>query len=64
MPWGDDERVHAHLRTLEIDVSQARALFSLFDVDESGEVAIEEFVEGCMQVRGGATGTDINVLMF
>jgi hypothetical protein len=59
-----DARVQAYFRTLEIDVSQARALFVLLDLEESDEVPIDRFVEGCMRMRGDAKSIDVNMLLF
>eukprot|EP00928_Gymnodinium_smaydae_P039690 TRINITY_DN27052_c3_g2_i1.p1 TRINITY_DN27052_c3_g2~~TRINITY_DN27052_c3_g2_i1.p1 ORF type:complete len:888 (-),score=173.99 TRINITY_DN27052_c3_g2_i1:134-2797(-) len=59
-----DERVRAYFQTLEIDVSQAKALFLLLDIDESDEVPINRFVDGCMRMRGSATSIDVNMLLY
>merc|ERR1712032_1050982 len=58
----DDEKIIAYLRTLEIDIDQVRTLFTLLDVDNTGEVDLEEFVGGCLRLRGGATSMDMAVL--
>lgn len=60
----DDDRVKAYFSTLELDVSQARALFTLFDVDETNEVGIEEFIGGCMRLKGLAKSVDVNMLLY
>merc|ERR1719343_1139607 len=60
----EDDKIMAYLRTLEIDVSQVRTLFMLLDVDNTGEVDIEEFVGGCLRLRGGATNMDLAVLKY
>merc|ERR1712217_649650 len=39
------------------------ALFKLLDLDGSGCVDIEEFCDGCMQLKGEAKSYDIKVLM-
>eukprot|EP00927_Polykrikos_kofoidii_P027073 TRINITY_DN23958_c0_g1_i1.p1 TRINITY_DN23958_c0_g1~~TRINITY_DN23958_c0_g1_i1.p1 ORF type:complete len:1102 (+),score=197.70 TRINITY_DN23958_c0_g1_i1:299-3604(+) len=59
-----DARMKAYLSSLELDASQARALFLLLDVDESGEVAMEEFVSGCMRLKGAARSMDVNMLLY
>merc|ERR1712187_857377 len=56
--------IQAYLKTLEIDVSQVRTLFTLLDVDRTGEVDIDEFVGGCLRLRGGATSMDLAVLKY
>merc|ERR1712187_738810 len=48
----------------EIDASQAQALFMLLDVDESGEVNVDEFVKGCMRLKGSARSMDVNMLLY
>lgn len=59
-----DEKVQAYFGTLGLDVSQARALFLLLDTDESNSVGIEEFVWGCMKLKGDAKSIDVNMLLY
>merc|ERR1711957_192859 len=51
-------------QALELDVSQARALFMLLDVDETNEVELEEFIGGCMRMKGDAKSIDVNMLLY
>merc|ERR1719343_339767 len=60
----EDDKIMAYLRTLEIDVSQVKTLFTLLDVDNTGEVDVDEFVGGCLRLRGGATSMDLAVLKY
>lgn len=60
----DDEKIMAYLRYLEIDVSQVRTLFRLLDVDQTGYVDLDEFVNGVMRLKGGATSMDLAVLKY
>jgi len=60
----EDEKILAYLRTQQIDISQVRTLFTLLDVDCTGEVDIDEFVGGCLRLRGGATSMDLAVLKY
>eukprot|EP00933_Yihiella_yeosuensis_P080642 TRINITY_DN94100_c0_g1_i1.p1 TRINITY_DN94100_c0_g1~~TRINITY_DN94100_c0_g1_i1.p1 ORF type:complete len:694 (+),score=113.98 TRINITY_DN94100_c0_g1_i1:174-2255(+) len=57
----DDPRVQAYFRKigLNIEKDNAIALFKLIDLDDSGTVGLEEFVEGCSQFVGGARQLDI-----
>mmetsp|Transcript_10890 Transcript_10890/g.19396 ORF Transcript_10890/g.19396 Transcript_10890/m.19396 type:complete len:543 (+) Transcript_10890:25-1653(+) len=50
----DDDNTQALLRSLEIESRDAVALFELLDSDGSGEVDLNEFVTGCITLRGGA----------
>jgi len=59
-----DERVKAYFATLQLDTSQARALFMLLDVDETNAVEIDEFVGGCMRLKGDAKSIDVNMLLY
>jgi len=56
--------VVAYLKFLEIDIYEARGLFQLLDVDETGAVDIDEFVVGMMRLKGAAKGVDVATLMY
>jgi len=49
-----DEETQALLRSLEIESRDAVALFELLDDDKSGAVNLNEFITGCITMRGGA----------
>eukprot|EP00440_Ansanella_granifera_P038714 gb/GFBE01042003.1/.p1 GENE.gb/GFBE01042003.1/~~gb/GFBE01042003.1/.p1 ORF type:complete len:585 (+),score=109.87 gb/GFBE01042003.1/:1-1755(+) len=49
-----DETTQALLSSLEIEGRDAVMLFELLDADGSGEVDLNEFVTGCITLRGGA----------
>lgn len=59
-----DPQVNAYLRFLEINIHEARGLFQLLDVDEKGQVTIEEFVMGMLRLQGSAKGVDAATLMY
>mmetsp|Transcript_10479 Transcript_10479/g.23800 ORF Transcript_10479/g.23800 Transcript_10479/m.23800 type:complete len:768 (+) Transcript_10479:83-2386(+) len=59
-----DDRVKAYFHALELDVSQASTLFRLLDVDCSNEVSFEEFLSGCMRLKGQARSIDVNMLIY
>jgi len=48
---------------LDVDVSDARALFTLIDTDASGSIDCEEFLESCLRLKGPAKALDHQVLM-
>lgn len=60
----NDEKITAYLRTLDINVSQVCTLFTLLDVDQTGEVDIDEFATGLLRLKGGATSMDMAVLRY
>jgi len=59
-----DPRVKAYFASLDIEVSQASDLFSLLDVDDSGDISLEEFLDGCMRLHGSASSMDVNLLLW
>jgi len=56
--------VAAYFSGLDIDTSDASTIFTLMDIDGSGELSIDEFVEGTMKLKGSAKSIDIFSLMF
>jgi len=59
-----DENVQAYFQSFQLDVTQAKTLFLLLDSNGSNDVNIEEFVEGCMRMRGLARSIDVNQLLY
>merc|ERR1712066_1182968 len=60
----EDEKIIAYLRSRGIDISQVRTLFTLLDVDQTGDVDMDEFVNGVIRLKGGATSMDLAVLTY
>lgn len=60
----EDSRVKAYFKALNLDVAEAKMLFRLLDLDGSGEISIDEFVTGCIKVKGQAKGIDIHCLRY
>merc|ERR1712032_326938 len=56
--------VQVYLRTLGVEASEACGLFVLLDADSSGSVCIEEFVSGCIRLKGEAKAVDVAYLMY
>merc|ERR1712032_1524179 len=54
-----DDQAAAYFAALEVDVSDAWTLFKLIDNDESGVVELQEFVEGCLKLKGPAQAIDL-----
>jgi hypothetical protein len=59
-----DEHILTYLSTLELDIDQVRVLLSLLDVDQNGEVDIEEFITGCLRLKGRAKSLDMAILQY
>eukprot|EP00930_Biecheleria_cincta_P043808 TRINITY_DN30069_c0_g3_i1.p1 TRINITY_DN30069_c0_g3~~TRINITY_DN30069_c0_g3_i1.p1 ORF type:complete len:586 (-),score=94.60 TRINITY_DN30069_c0_g3_i1:330-1988(-) len=60
----ENERLQAYFGHLNISVARAWDIFKLLDVDSSGTVTIEEFVEGLVRLRGPAKVTDIEQVHY
>jgi len=56
--------VMAYFHALELDVSQAHVLFELLDRDGNDEVSLDEFLAGCMRLKGQAKSLDVNMLLY
>jgi len=59
-----DDRVKAFFASLDLDVGQATDLFDLLDTDDDGRLGLDEFLAGCMRLRGTATSMDVNLLLW
>jgi len=59
-----DQKVMAYFSLLGVDVGEAKGLFQLLDQDESGEVGIDEFIMGCMRLKGTAKSIDLATMLY
>merc|ERR1712113_480678 len=59
-----DDKVIAYFNYLKLDVSEARQLFGLIDFDQSGEVSIEEFLQGCYRLQGESRSLDVKIMQY
>jgi len=60
----DSSRVRAYFAGLDLDPSEARSMFVLMDLDKSGSVDIDEFVDGCLKIKGHAKSIDVLSIMY
>jgi len=58
------DKVRYSFSVLDIDINDSNYLFDMLDDDGSGEVDMEEFVSGCLRLKGNAKSIDIHTLMF
>jgi len=54
-----DDKTQALLRSLEIDSRDALAIFEMLDADHNGSVDLNEFITGCITLRGGAKAVQL-----
>jgi len=59
-----DPRVQTFFQSLELEVAEARRLFRLLDIDSTGSVDAEEFVLGCLCLKGSAKAMDVAALLI
>lgn len=58
-----EKEVQAYLQSLELEPADAWSLFKLLDVDEDFGIEMDEFVSGCMRLRGFAKKVDLAELI-
>jgi len=59
----DDPKLKAFFREVDIDTSEAQGLFLLLDRDGSGSIDADEFLSGCLRLRGPAKALDLQLVM-
>jgi len=70
LTWGafelqlQKQDVAEYFQNVGINVSEAKSLFELLDVHDSGEIDADEFVMGCLRLRGPAKSVDLVTLMY
>lgn len=55
---------HVEMESLGIDVEDATELFECLDPDRTNMISIDDFIFGCMKVKGGAKSVDIVTLLL
>eukprot|EP00747_Dinoflagellata_sp_TGD_P033833 gnl/TRDRNA2_/TRDRNA2_136862_c1_seq1.p1 gnl/TRDRNA2_/TRDRNA2_136862_c1~~gnl/TRDRNA2_/TRDRNA2_136862_c1_seq1.p1 ORF type:complete len:136 (+),score=26.01 gnl/TRDRNA2_/TRDRNA2_136862_c1_seq1:53-409(+) len=60
----NDKAVMAYLHALGVNPREAGRIFTLLDMDESGALDSDEFVDGLMRYKGQASAIDIGYVMF
>jgi len=59
-----NERMVTYLSVLGLEVADARVLYCLLDADRSGVLDIEEFIVGCLKLRGEARNLDVAMIQL
>lgn len=60
----DDPQCQAYFEVLGITSDDAWNLFKLLDDDDSNQIELEEFVSGCLRLRGSARSIDSHMLLY
>lgn len=53
-----------YFKNIGVNIAEAKSLFELLDVNEQGVVDGDEFVMGCLRLRGPARSVDLTTLMY
>lgn len=59
----DSPHMVAYFQSVDLDKNQAGDLFQLLDTDGSGTLTVEEFVRGCMRLKGPARSVDMSTVV-
>merc|ERR1740130_2653197 len=59
----DRPNMQEYFKAIDVDPSEAKGLFRLLDLDGSGSIDAEEFLSGCLRLRGPAKALDLALLM-
>jgi len=59
----DKPLMQAYFKAIDVDPSEAKGLFRLIDIDMDGSIDHEEFLSGCLRLRGNAKALDLNLLL-
>mmetsp|Transcript_75283 Transcript_75283/g.243731 ORF Transcript_75283/g.243731 Transcript_75283/m.243731 type:complete len:424 (-) Transcript_75283:108-1379(-) len=60
----NDDHLRAYLDSLGLDTSDVMMLFRLLDTDGGSALQLDEFVSGCMRLKGTAKGIDMAKLIY
>jgi len=50
-------------QAISVQKTEAKYLFNLLDIEESGEISFDEFMDGCLRLHGAAKSFDLLVVM-
>lgn len=60
----DNPHMKGVFDAINLDVDEAENLFTLLDVDRNGNLSYDEFMTGCLRLRGSAKSIDVATLMY
>merc|ERR1712203_578634 len=52
-----------YFKFIDVDPSEAQSIFQLLDVDDTNHLDPEEFLHGCMRLRGPAQALELAMLI-
>lgn len=60
----EDEKMVAYFNALGLEITDVQTLFMLLDRDQTGRINVEEFLLGCMRLKGEAKSLDMAKLLY
>jgi len=58
-----DEKLKAYFEALGLEVEDAWQLFKLIDTKRVNTISLNDFIDGCMRLKGVAKGIDVAIMM-
>jgi len=58
-----NEKLLTLFKDIDIDPSEAEGLFGLLDRNHNGQIELEDFLSGCLRLRGNAKAFDLQLVM-
>jgi len=55
----EDITVQRLLNNIDIEIHDAEELFEMMDVNKNGHISLDEFVDGCLRMKGQATSKNL-----
>jgi voltage-gated sodium channel len=60
----EDPRMAEFFEAIDVDQAEAPGVFHLLDSDDSGEIDLDEFLHGCLNLHGPAKAIHLSTLMM
>merc|ERR1712118_27447 len=60
----ENKELEALMESIPIKAAEAHGLFKLLDVDNSGVISIDEFLSGCIRLKGTARALEVATLLY
>lgn len=59
----DDPAIEAYFASLDIEAADAWTLFEMMDTEGTGDIDVDDFIKGCLRLKGNAKSIDMAQLM-
>jgi len=60
----EDSRMVAYFNALGLEITDVQSLFLMLDRDQTGSIDVDEFLLGCMRLKGEARSLDLAKLLY